>query len=329
MSVTSSDVARRARVSQATVSYVLNDTPGQRISEETRNKVLRIARELGYRPNAAARSLRTGSGEAVLLPLPGQARSYVASQLVDACSDALMEGGLTLVTDYAAYADSDTQLDAWMRLRPAAVIDLLIAHDDPVRPALQRSGIRLVSASHAGETWESTSDAFSIDARSTQLGYLLDRGHRRIALAAPPRMHSDRRVERHLTTRLRSQAARAGAELMRSTLTLDSDGARSLVDGWCDPGLPDAVCAYSDDYAIAVLTALTAAGVNVPGDVAVIGVDDVPAAAYVTPALTTVAAEFDALAAALADAVGGLLSGRGRPVEIPVPGHRLVIRESA
>jgi DNA-binding LacI/PurR family transcriptional regulator len=89
------------------------------------------------------------------------------------------------------------------------------------------------------------------------------------------------------------------------------------------------VCAISDDYAIAMITALVAAGFRVPDDVAVIGVDDVPAAAYVTPSLTTVAADFAALADAVASSVTGLLAGPSDRTQLPLPDHHLVVRESA
>ena len=67
---TGADVARRAGLSRATVSYVLNDTPHQAIPEPTRQRVLAAAAELGYTPSAAGRALRSGHSEVVLLLLP-------------------------------------------------------------------------------------------------------------------------------------------------------------------------------------------------------------------------------------------------------------------
>ena len=68
--VTATDVAREAGVSQATVSYVINDDPNQKISSETRGRVLAAVARLGYTPSAAARALRKGSSDLVLLALP-------------------------------------------------------------------------------------------------------------------------------------------------------------------------------------------------------------------------------------------------------------------
>jgi DNA-binding LacI/PurR family transcriptional regulator len=332
LSVTAAEVARRAGVSQATVSYVLNDKPGQTISPKTRDRVLRAARHLGYRPNAAARSLRTGRGEAVLFPLPIPQTGHVLSQLISSCSDALTERGLTLVTDVTRYNDLDEQLDAWLRVRPAAVVDLLLAHDDPVIPALRKAGVIVLSAmgstepSAVEESWVSSGDVFALEARKTQLGYLIERGHRRIALLVPPRGGVDRRVERRAMQQLRAIAGGAGLKLETYRASLTAEGIREQVDAWLQDGLPDAVCAVTDDYAIAVISSLTARGIAVPAQVAVIGVDDTPAASYTTPSVTTIAADFDELAEAIADAVTSPIEVRG---PLPAPGHHLVVRESA
>src|SRR3954447_11730402 len=68
--VTATDVAREAGVSQATVSYVLNDTPGQTIPEQTRQRVRAAMDRLAYTPHAAARALRRGHSDTVLFVLP-------------------------------------------------------------------------------------------------------------------------------------------------------------------------------------------------------------------------------------------------------------------
>jgi DNA-binding LacI/PurR family transcriptional regulator len=328
LAVTSAQVARAAGVSQATVSYVLNATPGQTISAKTRDKVRKAANDLGYRPNAAARSLRTGRGEAVLFPVPGPV-GHVLSQLIDACSDALTARDLTLVTDQATYASVSEQLDAWLRVRPAAVLDLLLPRDEPVLPALRAAGVAVLSAPGSDEpSWESAGDVFAIESRKTQLSYVLERGHRRIAFVRPVRMHADRRVERNLMQQLRRMATASGAELTAIECDLAPDAIRSLVRPWKKKP-PDAVCAISDEYAIAIVTALIDSGVRVPKDVAVIGVDDIPFASYVTPSLTTVAADFRTLAEGIASAVTSLLDDPSAQHVLPRPEHHLVVRESA
>ena len=75
--VTSADVAREVGVSRATVSYLLNNTPGQSISAETRRRVLEAAERLGYMPNRNARALRLGRSDIVLFPLGDAPLSHV------------------------------------------------------------------------------------------------------------------------------------------------------------------------------------------------------------------------------------------------------------
>lgn len=330
MSVTSAQVAEAAGVSRATVSYVLNDAPGQKISSETRELVLRAARELGYRPNSNARSLRSGRGTNVLFPLPGMQRTHVVTRLVDACTRALTANGLTLVTDFAVYAGVEEELDAWVRLAPAAVIDLLMRHDDPVLPALRKQGIPVLSAALDDESsWESTSDAFARATRETQLHHLLSGGARRIAVVLPARLPIDPRAERRLIRRFTTLVRNGGAELLVERCDLSSDQLLTMVRGWTGASAPDAVAAYNDEYAIGLMTALSSTGRRIPDDVRVMGVDDIPLASVVTPGLTTIGADFDAYADSLAQTIAESVLGKGGPLTLPTPEHHLVIRGSA
>lgn len=330
MSVTSAQVARTAGVSRATVSYVLNDAPGQTISTQTRESVLRAARELGYRPNSVARTLRTGRGTSVLFPLPGLQRTHVVTRLVDACTVALTAAGLALVTDFTVYDDVEQQLDAWARLAPAAVIDILLRHDDPVLSALRRQGVPVLSAAlPTDSTWESTSDALSRATRETQLRHLLARGSRRIAVVLPTRLPLDPRVERRLLKRLSTIAQAGGAALTVERRELSAEQLQLMVNDWRGTSRPDAVAAYNDEYAIGVMTALLSRGLKVPDDICVMGVDDIPLGAVVSPPLTTITADFDEYAGAIALAVDQAVLGAGDVLPLPTPQHRLVVRSSA
>src|SRR3954449_3693311 len=95
--VTSADVARLAGVSRATVSYVLNDTPRQSISADTRTRVLDAAAQLGYAPSAAARALRSGRSDIVLCLLPDWPIGPTVGLFLEHLSAALAAEGLTFV----------------------------------------------------------------------------------------------------------------------------------------------------------------------------------------------------------------------------------------
>jgi DNA-binding LacI/PurR family transcriptional regulator len=327
MTVTSADVARAAGVSRATVSYVLNDVPGRSLSAETRAAVLRVARELGYQPNALATSLKRGRSNTVLFPMPGVPMNHVLTALFGACTDALAPRGLSLVLDMSRHGDPAAQADAWAGLAPAAVLDLVLHHDDPALQRLRARGVPVLSAAPAGETdWESSGDRFAREQRLAQVRYLASRGHRTIRSILPRTVPSpvDPRTLRRLLTDTRNEAASAGARLVVERLDLDEIA--GAVAAW--KTLPDAVAAHNDTYALAVMTALQHRGISVPNRVAVIGADDEPAGRAVTPALTTVAGDFGEFAEAAADAVMAALDGRTSP-PLPVPGVVLVRRASA
>ncbi|HZN14653.1 MAG TPA: LacI family DNA-binding transcriptional regulator [Acidimicrobiales bacterium] len=326
MTVTSTDVARAAGVSRATVSYVLNDTPGQTVSPATRAAVRRAADELGYRPSVLARSLKRGRSDSVLFPLPGLQLVHPLTCLVDACTAALAPLGLSLVRDFGRYDDPADQLDSWTRLAPAAVIDVLLHHDDPVLPGLRATGIPVLSAALATDSgWESSGDVFARQARLTQIRYLLGKGHRRITAVAPRVLPVDPRAERRLLADVRRIARRSGAMLNIERAELED--VHQLVSGWTTA--PDAVAAHNDDYAIAIMTALTQRGLRVPDDVAVMGIDDLPLGRVVSPALTTIAGDFGEFAAALARIVDSILRGSAGGEALPVPSHHTIVRASA
>lgn len=325
MSVTSADVARAAGVSRATVSYVLNDSPGRTISPETRATVLRAARSLGYQPNPLARSLKRGRSNTVLFPLPRIEMNHVLSSLIDACTAALAPRGLALVRDMSIHDDPVAQADAWAEFAPAAVLDLNLHRDNAALVLLRDRGTPILSASLPyQEPWESSGDIFAREQRLEQLRYLISRSHRRVRWVLPTELPVDPRTERQLLSEARALAANAKIQL--EVERVDLVDVAAAVAAWT--ALPDAVAAHNDTYAIAVMTALQHRGLRIPDDIAVIGADDEPLARVVTPALTTIAGEFTSFADAVADAVEAVLAGR-RADGLPVPPLRVEQRASA
>ena len=324
------DVARRAGVSRATVSYVLNDAPDQSISEQTREAVHRAARELGYRPNSSARSLRSGRSDIVLFPLAGLEMRNAFGGAMDACAEALMRHRLTLVTDFTSYDSPDDRVDAWLRLGPAAVIDLVLRRDDPTHDVLLRAGIRVLSAARSsGPRSQRPIDTLSDLAREVQVKHLLDAGHRRIVLALPADVHGSnfgRGRQRGMHQAVKS----AGATMTIDEVEFDRDSMRAAVDRWSKARpRPEAVCAYNDELAVGLLSALAERGVRVPRDLAVIGVDDIPLASTVSPTLTTVGYSLEEVGNSIATTIAGLIAADELEAEFPIPEIRVVVRESA
>jgi DNA-binding LacI/PurR family transcriptional regulator len=148
-------------------------------------------------------------------------------------------------------------------------------------------------------------------------------------MVLPPHLPTDRRVEQRALRQWRSLAKDAGGSIAVVRADLDAAAIRAVVAGWKRGERPEAVAAYNDEYAIAIVGALVAAGIHVPRDIAVIGVDDVPMGRVNTPTITTLGVEFDEYANAMAAAVHATLEGGGDPQPMPVPRHYLIERESA
>ena len=326
--LTSVDVAREAGVSRATVSYVLNDTPNQRIPEATRRRVWAAVERLGYAPSAAARSLRSGRSDVVLTLLPDWPIGRMVGTLLEEIALALSEVGLIFVAHPRAGSERPIA-DIWKAISPAAVVtwESLDAGDEL---AMRAAGIELAVVLF--EAHDQNTGGLSVSEQRTgrlQAEHLASRGHRRIGYAYP----ADERVHAFAEPRLagvRSACAELGlAEPDVRTVGIDRASAADALRDWAAGGDPvTAVCAYNDEVAYALLSALRAAGRSAPDDLAVIGVDDLPISAVFDPPLTTVVTDPRVLARYISSAVLAGLAGEPPP---RYPGSdilRLVVRDS-
>lgn len=305
-SLTSADVARLAGVSRATVSFVLNDTQGHRVSEATRARVLDAAKQLGYVPHAAARSLRAGRSNLVLMPSSISAVGRLVSDWVDDLHSELDRHGYTAVLHAGRFADPVAAARAWAELRPAAVIALDGDRFTPqAAELLRRAGVRglLAFAAHPVPGVHTIGfDHARIGAIAAE--HLIARGRTRIGVVMPQ--------ERGLGTlagpRLagaESVAARHMATVVPVELAYTRESATALARRWPSLGL-DAVFAYNDEYAALLLHAFRTEGIVVPDDVAIVGSDDLVLSALQQPALTSIRLDL-APPARIADAVHELI----------------------
>jgi DNA-binding LacI/PurR family transcriptional regulator len=326
--ITSADVAREAGVSRATVSYVLNDKPGQAIPEATRQRVHDAAARLGYAPSATAKALRRGRSDVVLGLLPDWPLGYAVGRVVQELSAAFARRGLTFVLHPDSRAVRPLG-EVWKAITPVGVL-ALDAVSDAEAAAMRAAGVEVVVALHApveqrpGELLQPQDPVGALQAR-----YLAP-AHRRLGYAYP----DDERVAVFARPRLqgvREACAELGLpEPDVRTVPLQPRAAAAAVRSWlaADPPVTG-ICAYNDDLALAVLTGARQLGVRVPDDLAVVGVDDVPAAAVTDPPLTTVVQDFRAIAEHHVCSVVAALAGE------PIPGapvkdeYRLEVRGTA
>ncbi|MFB7275351.1 LacI family DNA-binding transcriptional regulator [Streptomyces sp. NPDC056244] len=298
---TSQDVAQAAGVSRTTVSFVLNNRPNHAIPEETRQRILDAARRLDYRPHASARSLAAGRSAVVLLSLPDVPIGAGISRFVEELATALARDGLTLVLHLAgahgrSLPDVCAAVDAW------AVIGFESFDADTVQ-ALKRAGARVVLPAHVHE-----SPAMQLIGR-LQARHLIDRGHRRIGYAFPAHRNLRPMAEERLQG-VAGACREAGLEPpVVLTTDLEIPGAAAAVAQWKARSVTG-VCAFNDETAIAVLAGIREHGLTAPGDLAVIGVDDIPTARLAAPPLTTVYFDLQEVGRRRADAILDAMAGR-------------------
>lgn len=322
-------VAQRAGVSGQTVSRVANDSP--KVDPETRARVEQAMAQLGYRPNRAARALRTGRSHT--LGLVAQTLATVGnSRMLQAVAESAAARGyaLTVVT-LGAEGDIDEAFD---RLRDQGVDGAIVLNE---ATALARdaaaAGLRLVVVdSPSDERFAVVStDHAAGAAAATEM--LLANGHRTVHhLAGPHGSYAASERERGWRTAL----AAAGA-IVPEPLRGDWSSAsghdqieRMLSSDDAALGEVTALFVANDQMALGAMRAFADAARRVPEDVAVVGFDDIADAAQFRPPLTTVRQDFDALGEcavrALIDAVEGG-EGGGRAAVLLEP--ELIRRGSA
>ncbi|MEV0093957.1 LacI family DNA-binding transcriptional regulator [Streptomyces sp. NPDC050738] len=285
---TSADVARLAGVSRATVSYVLNGTSAVRISEATRLRVREAADELGYVPHAAARSLRSGSSRMVLLPASAVPVGPLYSKFFNEFQWALRHLDYTVVQYGSLGLAPDEAARAWAELRPVAVVAL-------GAPQLTAAGTQLLRRSGAKAVItlapQPVAGAHALAMDHSQVGrcagsHLLERGHRRIGVVVPQEPGLEMFSEPRLAG-VRAAVEGSGATVVPLELAYEEESAAALAGRWRTLGL-DAVFAYNDEYAMLLMRALQDVGIDVPGECAVMGADDLMLGRLLRPRLSTV-----------------------------------------
>ncbi len=321
--VTSSDVARAAGVSRTTVSYVFNGRGA--IPDETRTRVRAVADGLGYRPSGIARALRTGTTDLVVLVLPAWSPSDVLGRLIRRMSMRLEALGLPMVVTQV----EPESVGLWAAMTPLAILSPFPLSENAAAQVMA-SGARHLIMSGTGAQGAAPSVAdYGLAHGRLQMSHLVAMGHTRCGYAMP----EDPVLQQWFGA---SRVEGAGAVCadhglpspIEDIVSLDADQARNAVRRWLDAGVT-AVAAYNDDIALAVIGAAHRLGVQVPGELAVIGMDNTPISGVTAPTLTTVEIRPELIAD---DNVNRLLAALGRDVPASVDAisqARVIVRGSA
>ncbi|MFF2813021.1 LacI family DNA-binding transcriptional regulator [Streptomyces sp. NPDC058000] len=286
--VTSRDVARAAGVSQAAVSLVLGDKWRGRVSSGKAEVVRAAARELGYRPNLAARSLRTGRTRTALLVVPALTTEFFARVYTGAARIAAdHDFGVVLYPSPEGTGPAPDPFDS-----ASAALDGVIASSmaADALTALRSAGLPLVmlDSDPADRTASAAVNLDIADGVRQLATHLTDLGHRRIThLAADVDSWTFAVRARALTDAL---ADIPGTVLRRQPAALGVDaGLRAAHAALTAPGpRPTALLCDDDIIAAGACKAVRRLGLRIPEDISVTGFDDLALAVAVEPELTTV-----------------------------------------
>ncbi|MDN5985557.1 MAG: LacI family transcriptional regulator [Propionibacterium sp.] len=301
---TRADVARRAGVSPAVVSYVVNDGP-RPVASQTRRRVLEAIRELGYHPNPSARALKTGSTGLIGVVVPEILNAYF-SEFVDAIDVAARRRASSILLSIT-HEDAGTEKEVVASLVNRGV-DSLIFNCRLVNTELYQAGdpriprVLLDRSTPVGEI-----PAFGADlAMGARLAteHLVGHGHTRIGYVGGPLPddHADFRRDAWQTVLEERELPLLSPAITAWDRNGGHQGAQELLDR---PEPPTAIFAASDQIAIGVMHALHQRRLRIPDDVAVVSLDGTAETAYSWPSLTTVRQPFEAMAEAAIAALTG------------------------
>ncbi|MFJ6726769.1 LacI family DNA-binding transcriptional regulator [Streptomyces sp. NPDC091281] len=323
---TSRDVAQAAGVSQAAVSLVLGDKWRGRVSEATAERVREAARDLGYRPNLAARNLRLGRTRTVLLVVPALTTEFFAGVYTGAARVAAAHGfGVVLYPSPEGvgpardpFASAQAALDGVLASSMAA--DALTAIRGDQLPLV------MLDSDPEGSLGAATVNLDITDGMRQIADHLLSLGHRSfLHLAADVPSWTFEVRARELAARV---GAVPGASLRTARAPISIDGAVAAAEAALSaPGpRPTALVCDDDKLAAGACKAVRRLGLRVPDDVSVTGLDDLALATALDPELTTVRLDAELFGERGMRALLAVLEGRTPEAgDIPV---ELVVRAS-
>jgi LacI family transcriptional regulator, repressor for deo operon, udp, cdd, tsx, nupC, and nupG len=307
-------------VSQSTVSLVLSGKSAGRISARTEEAVRRAAEDLGYRPNVAARALRTGAARAVGLVVPDVTHPFFGKTMRGAQEAAWSAGYSVALVDVPIDRPLEAPLEA-LRAGPADGFLYFSVEPPERRPGGER--IVVIEAEPEGFPWVSLDTAGGTDAA---LAHLLDLGHRRIGQVGSRVQYPTFQIRRERWTRALSSVG-VSPEGLWAGAGFDYDSAAAAAGSLLDADDPPTAIICDDDIlAGGVYLACRARGLSIPGDLSVVGFDDLDFVRVFDPPLTTVGADAEQLGAVAFELLAALMagedgeSGRRLPVELVVRG---------
>jgi len=313
-------------LSPATISFVLNDAPGRSIPQVTRNRVHAAAKKFGYQPSFVARSLQGMRSQTIGVLLPVFGEGY-HTQVLAGAGDSLIDKGYFFFTAHHRHRE-DLVLE-YPNLLAARGIEGILAIDTHLKKSPQCPTVAI--ASH--HTLPGVTNVILDHHRAAELAlqHLYQLGHRKIAFMRGQSISSDSDARWKATVKVaRSLGIKVSSDL---TIKLDIDldtpelgypGIRNLLRQTTNF---TAMLCFNDVAAIGTMRALFDAGLRVPHDVSILGFDDIPAAAFNVPSISTIRQPLQEFGRTAAQLLLRKIAGERVPNVVTIE-PELIVRES-
>lgn len=332
---TSKDVADLAGVSRTTVSFVLNKTSGMRIGAATRQRVLRAAQRLNYHPDATARRMaggRTFILGFVLRQSPEQAfNDHFLPQVLTGLSCTASEHGYHILFETIPPGDHS---GAYARLVRERHVDGIVLSgprsDDRELRAIDAEGAPIVLMGKLSNSRIPSVDVDNVKSAVMATEHLIGLGHRRIGIITNAPVAYTASADRLKGYRLALKQAGIPYDISLvgyGNFTPQS-GLVAMKRLLSSEPHPSAIFVASDTVALGALQELDRQGLHVPGDISLIGCDDIPLAEFIDPPLTTIRLPASALGRAAANLLISLIDGEKNVEREVLLDTELIVRSS-
>jgi len=321
-----------AGVSRATVSRVVNESPGVR--PQVRERVLKVIQETGYQPNLAARSLASNRMGIIGLVIPTAIQSLFTDpyfpRLIQGMTQVCNENDYTMSLFLLHSEDEEEKL--YPRVLNRGYLDGIILasfdKNDPLIGRLEKSEMPFIMVGRPDEASNASYvDVNSEDGAYTAVAHLIHRGRKRIATITG-RLDMNSGIDR--LNGYKNALSERGLPIDEALIV---NGSNSEIEAYNAmlrllPHKPDAVFVASDGMALGALRALRTANIAIPDEIAVVGFDDLPPAATSDPPLTTVKQPVRRMGALAAETLLDIIKeGPEPPRRIALP-TELIIRQT-
>ncbi|WLD91652.1 LacI family DNA-binding transcriptional regulator [Alkalihalobacillus sp. AL-G] len=329
--VTIKDVARKANVSTATVSRILNNQPG--FSEKTKIRVLEIIDELSYKPNAVARSLISRNTQTIGVLFPNVS-SMLSSEILHGIEDVAHNHDSSVIVCHTA--SDGIRTNKYLKLLHEKRVDGLIFVSETLKEdyyeTIQHMNIPLVLVSTM--SYQHDVPYVKVDDRHaafTGTKFLINKGHQRVGMISGPirdPIAGTPRIAGFQDALIQHNFSVSQSDIVHENGFSFQNGKNAI------PKLlkqaPDltAIFAASDEMAIGAISALNQLGKRVPEDVSIIGYDNLQTSEMTIPPLTTVAQPFSEMGANASEMIFDMLDNGTHQTQNRIMRHEIIERES-